>query len=330
MDGDITTADIEAAMQGSAEPDSSVPSDDTAQPDAATTLPAGSPESPQPRTAEPPQEKWPQILDNARKKAADEAWAGYEPLRGIPAAQVSEMVSWWQKAAQNPDEFLTNTFLEHRDPMALIDALVTKVQQHPTHGQSFKSFIGKRLAAMRNQQPETEPPSPFVPQPDGSVAFDPAAYAQREEWIKRQAIASMSGEIAPIKQLIEQQKQQQAAAEQQRSVDTFADNATKDFLTWPGMEDEATRKQVVLDFYERTKHHSLNDDQLKYELAMAHQRVTYPTLSKRERERAVHDINQTAAAGSINPARTSTQAPKSVDQMSLRESIEAAMAGQLS
>lgn len=321
-DGDITTADISSAL--SAAEGTPPVSSDTAPTGTATTQPAATDVSAP--IAEPPQDKWPQILDNARKKATDEAWKGYEPLRGVPAAQVADLVKWWQKAQQDPDGFLTNTFLEHRDPMELLDKLVQQVQQHPTHGQSFKSFVGRRMAAMRGQQPEAEPQF-LIPQPDGTVAVDMAALPKWQDWNRKQAVAALTSEIQPIKDIISAQQKHAAAAEEQQRVETFADTTHQDFQSWPAMEDEATRNEVVADFAAHIDGKTLSEEQLKLELNAAHRRVVYPKLSQAERTRVVRDIHQTAGSGTVNPSRSSAGAPKSREQMSMRELIEHEMAG---
>lgn len=321
-DGDITTADISSAL--SAAEGAPPVSSDSAPMGTATTQPAATDASVP--LAEPPQDKWPTILDNARKKATDEAWKGYEPLRGIPAERVNDLITWWQKAQANPDEFLTNALLEQRDPMDLIDKIMQKVQTHPTHSQSLKSFIGRRMAAMRGQQPEAEPQF-LIPQPDGTIAVDMAALPKWQEWNRKQAVAAVTGEIQPIKDWYQTQQQQQEQLAEQRRIDTFADTTHQDFQTWPGMDDDGIRQEVVADFAAHIDGKTLNQEELRLELNAAHRRVFYPKVSQAERTRVVRDIHQTASAGTVNPSRSSTGAPKSREQMSIRELIEHELAG---
>ena len=329
MDGDITSADIEAAMSGDGGGATSDPAPDATaatQPagtDAGAAL-AGHPADPS--QGEPPADKWPTILDNARRKAAEEAWKGYEPLRGVKPEQVNDLISWWQRAQKNPDDFLTNTVLEHADPMALIERIVQQVQSHPQHSAALRRFVGQKMAAMRGSQPQAAPQY-LIPQPDGSVVVDLAAKEKWEAWHEQSILSKFQAELAPIKQRMQAEDDRAKAAEQSQAMDRWADTNRQDFLTWPEMTDEATRQEVIADFWEKVEHRELNQDQLERELAAAHRRVVFPKMGQRAHTQALQNINRTASAGTVNPARTSTGAPKSVDQMSLREAIEAALAG---
>lgn len=330
MDGDITSADIEAAMGGdggaTSEPGSEGAA--TTQPTETDAQLSGAPDgvSVDPSRGEPPADKWPTILDNARKKATDEAWKGYEPLRGVKPEQVNDLVTWWQRAHKDPDAFLTSTVLEHADPMALVERIVQEVQKHPTHGQAFKSFVGRKLAQQRQSQPADEPQF-LIPQANGEVAVDMAAFVKWQAWQEQKIRQSLAGEIQPLKARLDAEDKRIAAAEQARAVDEFADATSTDALTWPGMDDDATRAEVAAEYWRRVEHKTLSNDQLLVELNAAWRSVALPKMSQRERAKTLHDINRTASAGTINPGRTSTGAPKSVDQMSLREAIEAALAG---
>lgn len=331
MDGDITSADIEAAMSGDGGDATSEPGLDAG---AATIQPTGTDDTAAPEggasddtsRGEPPADKWPTILDNARKKATEEAWKGYEPLRGVKPEQVNDLVTWWQRAHQDRDGFLTNTVLEHPDPMALIEQIVQKVQAHPTHGNTFKSFVGRKMASMRGSAPDAEPQF-LIPQADGSVAVDMAALPKWQAWQEQKIARSLESKLQPIQQRLAAEDKRIEAEKQARAVDEFADATSADALTWPEMDDEATRAEVAQEYWRRVEHKELSNEQLLIELNAAWRSVVPPKMGQRAQQKALHTINRTASAGTINPSRTSTGAPKSVDQMSLREAIESALAG---
>jgi len=290
-------------------------------PGAATTEPATGQVEPRSTEGPIPFQAHKTALDNARAKAAEEAWKGYESLRGVPPDQVQELLHWWQRAQADTDGFLLQTMQEHTDPVALLEKLVQQVQAHPQHGQRLASLAAKQLAAQRGQ---VEPqPDRQIQLEDGSIVavFSPEMQAKRDAWLQQRTLSKLREEFAPITKTVEQFQAEQQAAAQERQIEQFKTTTMQDVQTWPGMDSPEHRKLVA----EKLAQMPVNgDDPRDVTLALnaAYRSVILPRLGQTERSKVLQTIQQQAAAGSVNPGQTSTHAPKTMAEMSIAEALQ--------
>lgn len=293
----------------------------------ATTAPAAVQVEPRSTEGPIPFQTHKTALENARLKAAEEAWKGYESLKGVPPEQVQELLHWWQRASQDTDGFLLQTMQEHSDPVAILEKLVQQVQSHPQHSQRLASLAAKQLAAQRGQ---VEPqPDRQIQLEDGSIVtvFSPEQQAKRDAWFQQRTLQQLRQEFAPITKTVEQfQKQQEAAAKDQQ-ITQFTTTTLRDVQTWPGMDSPENRALVAQALDKMPVN---GDDPRDVSLALnaAWRSVILPQLGKAERSKVLQTIHQTAAANSINPAQTGTQAPKAMADMSIAEALQFAASQQ--
>lgn len=332
MDGDITAADIESAFTAAesapaASTTTAAPDPAAASPDTATTLPAADPQGAgETRATEGPIPfaVHKTALDNARQKAVKEA------LGEITPEQFRDIADWWNRARTNPDAFLTRTLLEHQSPAELLDKMLTELRNHPQHGTALKSLIGRKLAQARGLQEPTLETVP-VDMGDGKIAHLVTADSMkaREAWVREQLKREQAEALQPI--LTE--REQRATAEQAHQAEAasaqWVATTISDTLSWPGMEEEANRVALGQWLDAQTQGREISGHAMERLIDRGYREMVIPTLTRAERSKVTQDIHRQAQAGTVNPARSGTQAPKSVDEMSLRESIEAALAGRI-
>lgn len=278
--------------------------DPTAQPGAATTEPAVG-QDPNRSTEGPiPFAVHKTALENARTKASQEA------LGGLTTEQLREVRQWFDRARQDTDGFLEETFLEHANPMALLERLVAKVQQHPKHGENYRSFVGRKLAEQRGA---VEPPADLqYEMPDGKLVtmYSAQQQAKREAWLQQRWMSDARKEMEPALTAAQQLKTEREAQAAQAADHQWMSTTLTDAMTWPGMDDKAFREAVSNRVAADIGPRDVTNHDIERAIDRAYRAEYHATFSTRERSKVLHDINRTAAAATVNPARTGTQAPR--------------------
>lgn len=193
----------------------------TAHPGADTTRPAAQP-------GEPPQERWPTILENARKEAAAQSLK--QALGNLTAEQARELAPWYQRAQADPEGFHINGVLEHPDPMAMLDKLVTAIRQK--HGpETIASYAARKLAESRG----TQEPEFLIPQADGSIGFDKDAFGRWKQWQAQQVAGELRKEIAPLKADADARKAETQRVATEAKLDHWYRSTLSEAQSWEGM-----------------------------------------------------------------------------------------------
>lgn len=197
--------------------------DATTQPEGATTPPVDGtdPQSATPLStkAEPPAEKWPQILENARAKATQEATAAFDRDYGWAKQVPRESLERFGQIAGQ----MTS------DPIGFLNRFVAELQANPVHAAQLRSNAGRMLAAKQaNAEP---PPDVQIVDANGQVTgttYSAAQLAKRDAWNKAQLMADVQKEFGPLKVERDQQIRQQAAdkkaADEKRALDAVIDD----------------------------------------------------------------------------------------------------------
>lgn len=271
--------------------------DATAPP--ATDAPAdGSPQ----QMGEPPKERWNDILANARTKAAEEALAPVAWARDIPQQEFQQIQQLARTLSANPIEGLQQ--------------LIAEVRKDPRYDAELKSLAARALSHGRQQAADNAEPEFLLPQADGSIAFDPNAFAQWKQWNQRQLLAAMNQELQPLKQSHEQQQQAAAAAQEQQRIDHFASSEFAEMQTWQGMDSPEAHAAVANEMAAMRINPS-DPNEVRLAARIAWQKVIVPTLSKKAEATMLDSLKRNAAAASsINPGSAAASTPKSVTRFS--------------
>jgi hypothetical protein len=309
---------FEQAFAADASPASDTPASATASPegpatDTGTDAPADD------RSPFIPRSRFDEV--NTSLKAARQQVEALKWAEQVNPDAFKQVHGWYEKAQADPEGFLLGEFLSQSDPMVLIDKLLTQVQQHPTHSQTLKSFIGRKLAQQRQAQPEAEPQF-LIPQADGSVAVDMANLPKWQAWQKQQILQSVTGEIAPLKERLAAEDKRIESERQAQAVTEFAAQTSQDALSWPGMDNDTIRAEVAQEYWRRVEHKQLSNEQLQIELNAAWRAVAVPKLSARSESTLLDSLQRKAHASSgVAPgsaASAATGRPRSFDDPSLK------------
>lgn len=293
-----------AAASASPPPAAIVP-DASVDPTTSTASPGSKP------VGEPPPEKWPTILDNARTKAAAEERAKVETeyrqkYGNHDPETVTESVQWRTWAKQDPGAFLER---------AVLDGL-----SNPASAPAIKSTLGKMLNAMRGSPrtaatPVTGPPPPDFRDDHGNEFYSAKTQAQRDEWLKGQILQ----EIDPLRQEVQQTKAdreaEQARVQRERAQTQVKQQITshieKAKASWPHFAAHQKEILALVATMPLTSGHPAEEAMV---LRDAYDQVVLPKLSELEQNRVLADLKQKATASSLNPANTGapTGIPKSV------------------
>lgn len=162
-----------------------------------------------PKAGEPPQEKWPQILENARKKERESV----EKELGWARSFKQEDLQEWAGYASHMS----------RDPVGFLQWYQSQLEAHPTYGQQLRSHAARTLAAGRGAaQPVDLTPDLVVDAGDGRQisTFSADRVQQIVQHAVQQAIAK---EVHPLKEESQQRRAAQEAADYKQRLDAETD-----------------------------------------------------------------------------------------------------------
>jgi hypothetical protein len=322
---DFTSAEtsLSSDAPASAAPvEASAPVETAAQPGEATTQPAAiettSPSTEPAKPAGPiPFDVHKTALENARIKATQEALAQFDQQYGwakqVDRGELEHALTVARKlnVGAGPEAFISG-----------LQELLTDGQRDPQIAAALRSFQGKALAQLRQQQaqPDQEPQF-LLESADGSVRFDPQAFQQWKQWNEQRVLSQVEQKLQPLQQAHQQTQEQQARVARAQQVEHFTTTTFADLQTWPGMESQDARAAVAK---ELAAARIDPDDPREVQLALnaAYRKAVLPTLHTASRQAVLNDINRQAAASTVNPAQTSTRAPKSMADMSIAEALQ--------
>lgn len=273
---DIATASAAVSDASSASTSSTTPEPSAAPPTTA-------PESTSPRNdsaGEPPQERWPDILENTRKKTRAEVEAEYSYAKGVDRSQFEVARSWLA--------------LADRDPMLALDRMVQAIAQNPQQAPQLKSYFGRLLAGSQARQaPSDAMPGPDIPTSDSNG--QPVVYSAQQiqkllAWQERQFQQTLDKRFGPI----EQERQHTSMS---RQADSYAEATMKVLKDRPGFKDNA---EDIIAAYQAIP---LDDPRTEGEkLRDAYLEVVGSKFQTGARQQAVADLTRKASATTINPA----------------------------
>jgi hypothetical protein len=300
------------AADAAAESHPATPSTDTPTTDqsAATTeqpvtATAEAPITPEVKPGEPPTERWPDILKNARDKAAAEKQAEFDRDFGWAKTVPREALHEWTGIANR----MAN------DPIAFLNELQAEIANHPVFGPQLRSHAARTLASGRAPS-EVDVPDVEITDAQGNVI------GKLNDIVERRAQQLIAKELGPLKQDFQTRQQQEKArqaetqaAETQRQVDTKAssifDRVSKRPLYKEHEADIATAFEAMPA--------DLDPGEAFLE---AYLQVVGPKLEAHAQAKHLESLNKKAAASvSVNPAApvaSSTKRPTSFHDPALK------------
>ena len=289
MADDTGTGTPSAAPSSGAPPAAAASSTESASASAtATPATSGAPVAQDP--GEPPKERWPEILANARTKAEAEARS-----------------KWEQEARQKYGRF--EGFDEN--PYGFAESLLDQLAQHPQYQQQVYAKAARLLQSRRgaNVPQVTEEPQPDVPIVDGAGNVTGHTYSAKQlkvwrEWDWAQREQTLSQRFAPLEQLNQRIQQ----AEQTAQIQYQADTTTKATLETLRQDPFFTQHEAAIKA-EFAAHEEYGDN-----IHAAYVRVltrdVLPTLSQTEQRKVLDSLQSKAAGATVNPGSQASTPPK--------------------
>lgn len=276
-----------------------VPEASTPAVDATATTPA------QPKVAEPPAEKWPQILANARTKASEETEAKYGWAKDVPEQHRPTVGQFYG--------------LLERDPAKAVEVLVHTTANDPQHAPALRSLFGRLLGNRAVVAPASQPPpqAQGFPDADAEGVDDtghriPLYSATRMKdvvaHIKREISADFSKTLEPIQSDFQTRQQRDQQIAMQRDADTHAQKVYTRVSAYPAFRE-----------HERAIAAAMTADPT-LDVTEAYVQIVVPKLQQVERSNVAARLHAKTEAASLNPAGGTL--PAKARPRSFQEAIE--------
>lgn len=233
--------------------------------------------APSPATGEPPQERWPDILDNARKKT-----------RGEVEAEFRQKYGW-------ADQFQT-------DPYTFVDAWVDQLAEHPQYQPQILAKAARLLASRRGHTQPVEDLKADVPIVDANGTV--TGYTYRGDVLDKILDRRLNERMAPLEQQAKmQQERAQLVAVQEQSW-KYAHDTLTELRQNPYFKEHEAKVSTAL-----AAHKEWGDN---IHAAFNHVLLTdiLPTLSQAEQRKVVESLQQKAGASTVGPSGTGAATPK--------------------
>jgi hypothetical protein len=262
---------------------------------------------PTPGTGEPPKERWADILANARTKAAEDALA---PLAWARNVQPQE----FQTIRDIAKHFTSGNAAEG------LQSLVAEVSRDPRYADAIRSWQGRALQMLRQQQPQQQaaPPQDMraIPVQLENGQTIGLFSGEQVQALVNNAIAAVKQDLAPVTQTVQGLQAERQALHQQQQVQSFVTTTFQDVQTWPGMESQEARTLVAKEL-EAAQINPHDPNQVSLALNAAWRRVIAPTLGRNAEARLLDSLKTKAAAATgVNPGSSAPSASKPVTKFS--------------
>lgn len=241
-------------------------------------------------------------LENARIKASEEIsnqWKDYDFARAVPAADLRELVMGIQETGG--------------DPVAFLEWLSDKIAADPAASQRLNTVAAKRLAAARAKAAADVEPQPDIPIDDGQGGLAGYAYsakrlAEHAAWQKRQFMAEVGQQIAPLKQSHDAALQAKADAEKQSKASEWSGGFGKELTGLPFFAEhkDAIGQDVFAQLQRLAADDPRGDDPAFLEAATlrAYHRIVSPKQEALISARISASNKQKAVAQTESPSRS--------------------------
>lgn len=270
-----TSAGTPTASSGGASPSEFSASHPSVGQDSGT--PTTSPAAPGPI----PYERFREV--NERMKTAEQRWQRIQEQYGelVDPNAYRQSVSLINQLKSDPVTFATN----------MLSALAADEQHRP----AIASQAARVLQGLRGATPREEPePQPDLVAENGAPVFSAQQLRAWQEWQVRQIRADFQAQLAQATQPVKEFQKERAVAQVRAQAETAAGQIYERAKTWQGFKDhEAEIAQV----WNQHPDWQLQDAYLH----VLHTKIL-PALPAQAQARVVADLQQKAAAQSLNPS----------------------------
>ena len=286
---------LEQADSSSATPDPSVSATD-ASPAAAISQPADATAGPESASTSPPAWRWQDILENTRKKTAEEAearvrqeYAWANDLQGLDPQERAGLLTW-RAALQG-------------DPRA-----IAAVRANPQALAAMQGFTQPAAAAVE--------PEPDLQSSDGTLVYSAPQLKAWQQWNEQKVMSALETRLQPMQEVAQTFRQEQQVAAYSSSVaSVIAEMKAAD----PAF---AEHSKAVFDVIQRDPdllRIAVGDGETRANPKLAiraawgevYRSTVVPSQQKTAEGTMLAHLQQRAVAGTLNPATAVPTTPKS-------------------
>lgn len=279
------------------------PSAGTTAPPVETSEPGVTNVEAQPPSGEPPHERWPDILKNAREKerqAIQKEWEPYQWARQVPRDAIEQAVTLARQV--------------QTDPVGFFRQMYEDLDNHPTHAQQLRSEAARLLSRGRSRSEDLSPDLEVLGA-DGQVAARAFSADRVQALVQRAVTEALAKEVGPIKSDFEKRQQAEQQAEAQKKLEAQVSAMESRIKKIVGHDEDALKAVAEA----MTQPEFAQMDPLDVALAVFEERAK-TTQTKADAD-ALKTLQRKAAASAVNPASAvvpATRKPRSLTDPSLK------------
>ena len=234
---------------------------------------------------------------NTRMSAAEKQMAEYREKYGwaesVQRDQLEQQSQWYARYKGDPAEFLESVYQE--------------ALNHPVHGETVKSRIGRMLASMKAQQPQAEPTfEPDVPVMNEQGQIVSRTYSA--DLVKQMLAHEIDKRLNPYKQDLESRKSQAERQQQRQQAEAQADADIQYVKSMPMFEEHKADILAVFQGNPKLTLRQAYDDVLKTKI--------FPSIGQKSEAKVLSDLQQKANAQTVSSGAPSGSAPPKFKKLS--------------
>ena len=228
---------------------------------------------------------------NTRMTAAEKQMAEWKERHGwaesVDRSQIEQMAQWYSRYNGDAGEFVENILQESL--------------QHPVHGASVRSRLGRMLASLKAQQAQAQPEKiePGIPVMNerGEIVAKTYTDAQLEQLLQQKLDTALS----PFKEDLDTRKTQAQKAEEKAQAEARADADIQYVKSMPMFEEHKADILAVFKANSQMTFRQAYDEVLKTKI--------FPGIGQKSEAKVLSDLQQKANAQTVNPGTPSGSAP---------------------
>jgi hypothetical protein len=222
---------------------------------------------------------------NTKKAELERQLAEYREKHGwaesVQRDQLEQMAQWYSRYNGDAGEFM--------------ESILQESLQHPVHGASVKSRLGRMLAQLRQQQSQPEPIEAGIPvmNDKGDIVARTFTDAQINQLLQQKLDAALS----PFKEDLDTRKSQAQKAQERAQVEAKADADVAYVKKRPGF---AKFQKEILATFSANPNMTIRD---------AYDAVMDSKLPQEAEAKVLSDLQQKANAQTVGSSAPSSSAP---------------------
>jgi len=204
-----------------------------------------------------------------------------------------------------------------QNPVAFLQQMATEIQQDPHYSQVMRSWAGQALATGRADGQAADPmPEADIPVEGGYKLYSEQQMSKLREWDRRQILAAVRADIAPLQQTVQSFEEIRQTAEAQRDAKSWSEKAFGAVSKLPGFTENQTAIAAKMQAFAWPDGVSLAEGRALMHMALmdAYNEIVLPQLTELGRKKAVADLDKRARASTPSPQSNGVGTPSNKEK----------------